>query len=99
MKIAVKKYVQSEAAIKLKMGSDNLLTDKEAIIASYLMLDYTANDIAILLCRSKNTIKKHIINIKKKCRCETHTRLGAILQNFIKNNPEGYIQTVMEETN
>lgn len=71
----------------LKEGSNGLLTRKEAVIASYLVEDYTVNDIADLLCRSRNTIKMHIKNIKRKCGCETRTRLGAVLQNFIKQDP------------
>lgn len=77
----------------LKEGSNGLLTRKEAVIASYLVEDYTVNDIADLLCRSRNTVKMHIKNIKRKCRCETRTRLGAVLQSFIKNNPQGYIKS------
>ncbi len=46
------------------------------------------DDIADLLCRSRNTIKTHIKNLKRKCRCETGTRLGVVLQIFIKNNPQ-----------
>ncbi len=85
-----KECLHVELAFNLKEGSHRLLTTKESIIASYLILDYTVNDIAILLCRSKNTIKKHIKNMKKKCNCATQTKFGAILQNFIKNNPQGY---------
>lgn len=78
-----------EVAAKLKKGSEHVLTTREALIASYLMFDYNTNNIAVFLCRSKNTIKMHIKNIKKKCNCETQTKLGAVLQNFIKNNPQG----------
>lgn len=82
-------HLMFDVAIKLKNGSDHILTSKEALIAAYLMSDYTSNDIAELLCRSKNTIKMHIKNMKKKCKCETQTKFGAVLQEFIKNNPGG----------
>lgn len=82
-------HLMSEVAVKLKNGSDHILTSRESLIAAYLMSDYTANDIAELLCRSKNTIKMHIKNMKKKCKCETQTKFGAVLQEFIKNNPQG----------
>lgn len=75
----------------LKEGSNGLLTRKEAVIASYLVEDYTVNDIAEILCRSRNTIKMHIKNIKRKCRCETRTRLGAVLQSFIKKSPDNIL--------
>ena len=86
------KQVETKLAAQLKKGCNDLLTDKQCLIAAYLILDYTVNDIAKLLCRSKNTIKMHIRNMKKKCHCETQTRFGAVLQSFIKNNPEGYGQ-------
>ena len=86
------KFPELKVAAQLKGGCNRLLTDKECMIAAYLMLDYTANDIAKLLCRSKNTIIMHIRNMKKKCRCQTQTRFGAVLQSFIKNNPGGYGQ-------
>lgn len=73
-----------EAAAKLRKGSDHTLTTKESLIAAYLMFDYSVNDIAEFLCRSKNTIKMHIKNMKKKCNCETQTKFGAVLQEFIK---------------
>lgn len=89
MEIASNEQLVFEVAEKLKRGSDRVLTAREALVASYLMFDYNTNDIAEFLCRSKNTIKMHIKNIKKKCNCETQTKLGAVLQNFIKNNPLG----------
>ncbi len=85
-KIDIKKEVN--LVNKLKDGSGGLLSRKEAVVASYLVEDYTVDDIADLLCRSRNTIKTHIKNLKRKCRCETGTRLGVILQVFIKNNPQ-----------
>lgn len=69
----------------LKNGSDGLLTKKEALVASFLVSDHNVNEIAEALCRSRNTIKMHIRNMKKKCKCGTQTRFGAILQGFIKN--------------
>lgn len=85
-----KKLFEQNIAAQLQEGSKNLLTDKESIIASYLMHDYTVNEIAKLLCRSKNTIKIHIRNMKLKCNCETQTKFGAVLQSFIKNNPQDH---------
>lgn len=79
---------EGNLVVMLKEGSNGLLTRKESVIASYLVEDYTVNDISEILCRSRNTIKMHIKNIKRKCRCETRTRLGAVLQSFIKNSPD-----------
>ena len=76
--------IELEVANTLKEGSCGLLTDKESLIASYLISDYTVAKIAKRLFRSRNTIKMHIRNIKRKCNCETQTKLGAILQGFIK---------------
>ncbi len=87
MKKGIERSVAADVAYKLKEGSNGLLTNKESIIASYLMFDYTVIEIAKNLCRSDNTIKMHIKNMKKKCNCETLTKFGAILQSFIKNNP------------
>jgi len=96
MKKLAERSVVLERAGKLQQGSHRLLTAKESLIASYLMFDYTVSEIAKCVCRSKNTIKMHIRNMKKKCKCETPTKFGAILQSFIKNSPQGYIQ---ENTN
>lgn len=74
-------------AVKLKHGSEGLLTKRESLIAAYLVSGYTVNEIAGFLSRSRNTIKMHIKNMKKKCKCETQTKFGAILQGFIKNHP------------
>lgn len=81
--------LELESAAQLKKGAKRLLTDKEVLIASYLLSDYTISQIAKQLCRSNNTIKMHIKNIKRKCRCETQARLGAVLQIFFKNTPSG----------
>ena len=79
------------------MKKKQTLTRKEAIVARYLIDDYTIKDIAALLCRSQNTIKMHIKHIKRKCDCKTSTGLGAILKDFMKNNPKGYIKNDKKE--
>lgn len=76
---------QLNLAFKLKHGSQGLLTKKESLIASYLLSGCTVNEIAELLSRSKNTVKMHIKNMKKKCHSETQTKFGAVLQSFIKS--------------
>lgn len=75
-----------ETAARLKAGARGLLTHKESLIAAYMLSDYTVKDIARFLYRSENTIEMHIKNLKRKCQCETRTRLGAVLQDFLKNN-------------
>lgn len=70
---------------KLKEGSQNLLTKRESLIASYLMLGYSIKEITKMLHRSQHTIKMHVKNIKNKCHCKSQVRLGVILQNFLKN--------------
>lgn len=76
---------QLNLASKLKLGSKGILTKKEALIASYLLSGCTVNEIAANLSRSKNTVKMHIKNMKKKCQSETQTKFGAVLQSFIKS--------------
>ena len=83
--------VEEEIADRLRAGSENLLTKKEALIASCLISDLTVGKIAKKLCRSKNTIKIHMMNIKRKCHCKTQAKLGAILQGFLKNSLKVYI--------
>jgi DNA-binding NarL/FixJ family response regulator len=99
MKKGIRQTFELDLAIKLREGSNSLLTDKESIVASYLIYDYSVNEIAQHLCRSKNTIKIHIRNMKKKCKCGTQTKFGAILQSFIKNSPQGYIQDPTSKPN
>lgn len=70
---------------KLKEGSKNLLTRREALVASYLMLGYSIKEITKMLNRSEHTIKMHVKNIKNKCHCKSKVQLGVILQNFLKN--------------
>ena len=63
-------------ANNLKKGSGNLLTKKEALVASFLVSDYSVSKIAVALCRSRNTIKMHIKNMKKKCKCDNSNKIG-----------------------
>ena len=80
-------FLDKNIAVQLKIGSQNLLTTTESIVASYLMSGYKRDNIATTLCRSINTIKHHTTNIKIKCDCDTHIELGAILHGFLKNGP------------
>lgn len=82
---------KEDIADQLREGSKNLLTKKEALVASYLISDFTIGRIAKQLCRSKNTIKIHMRHIKRKCCCKTQAKLGAILQGFLKNSLKVYI--------
>lgn len=79
-------------AAQLREGSKNLLSHKESIVAAYLIMDYNVQEITVELCRAITTIKTHISSMKRKCNCRTYTKLGAILQSFLKNSPLDYIQ-------
>ena len=79
-------------AVQLRAGSQNLLSPKESIVAAYLISDYDTKEIVIELGRASTTIKTQISSLKRKCKCKTFTKLGAVLQNFLKNSPGDYIQ-------
>jgi len=82
-----------DIAVQLRVGSQNLLSKQESIVAAYLIMDYNVQEVAVRLCRTPSTIKTHVGSIKRKCHCRTYTKLGAVLQSFIKNHPVDYIRT------
>ncbi len=79
-------------AVQLRAGSQNLLSPKESIVAAYLMMDYNTKGISTALYREISTVKTQISSIKRKCKCKTNTKLGAVLYSFLKNSPVDYIQ-------
>ncbi len=80
-------FLNNDVARALKAGSQNLLSTQESIVAAYLMSGYRTDKLATVLCRSRNTIKRHVSNIKIKCDCDTHIELGSVLHSFLKNGP------------
>jgi DNA-binding NarL/FixJ family response regulator len=79
-------------AVQLRAGSQNLLSKQESIVAAYLIMDYSMPEVATQLCRTLSTIKTQKSSIKRKCNCRTSTKLGAVLQSFLKNHPMDYIR-------
>jgi DNA-binding NarL/FixJ family response regulator len=57
--------------------SSLLLSKKQVVILAYLILGYSASDIALRLHRSKRTIESHIEDLKDKLKCNSKAELIA----------------------
>ncbi len=55
--------------------SSLMLSKKQVVILAYLILGYSAADIATRLHRSKRTIEKHIEELKSKLNCDSKGEL------------------------